>query len=586
MSNRRIQAFLIAFLAAAATAVYSIPLWARPSWQSPAKSQAAEAVGEEPVLPGAPASEEQKEEVRKAFQGAGGEPQQGAEKGEGEAFSLGLAEGGDPSAGVLQLSLDDCIERALANNQKIRAAGYGVSAAQGQLIEAKAIGWPVLEYQYRVAPVPTDVNNAFSDFFNGNTTLFNSIKLAIGVPLVTFGQLGSAVKMARGGVEAARIEQGKTKANVVYQVKQLYYGVQFAKEMIKLLHDAVDRLGDKIAGEEAWSGDDGGSGPGKAAKKNRGEPGMDPYDLLQLKGFKLDMERRLDEAKQNLDMAYEGLRIQLNLEPGADVELDDDNLRPVLATLNQEDAFVDAAMTLQPEVKLVDIGVETKRQQYRLEKFKLLPKLGFGFYMEFGRSLGPITGLKLTDDFNNPFNYSRAGIGLQLSGTLDFHGAAGRIKKARAEYYKATFERLIARRGLHLDIQKAYRGAKIAQENLRRAKKAEALARQAMFITKVNVDMGIGDAQRYGDALKYFLLARGIYFKSIYDYNLALADLEQRIGQAKYQDVVPTPSGEDYDAFNGDDDDEGYITLQEDTGNATAQKPKKPQTSKEPAPLP
>jgi outer membrane protein TolC len=463
------------------------------------------------------------------------------------AFSLGL-EGAPPPGGTLSLSLDDCIKRALARNTRLRAAGQEVEAAKGQLVEASATGWPVLEYTYRVAPVPTDVNDAFDKFFEGQTTMFNSIRLAIGVPLVTFGQLGSAKQMARGGLEAARINEGKARANVVYQVKQLYYGVQLAHDMIKLLNEAVEKIGNKVAQEEA----------------NADKPGLDPYDVLQLKGYRVEMERRLDEARQNLELAYEGLRIQLDLEPGTPIELDHDALEPVLATLTNETEFVDAGMTVQPEVKLLDIGVETKRLQYRLEKFKLLPKLGFGFFMEVGRTVGPISGLTLTDDYNNPFNYTRAGLGLQLQGTLDFHGAYGRIKKARAEYHKAMYDRMLARRALTLDIRKAFLEAKRAHANLSRAKKAESMARQMMFISKVNADLGIGDEQRYGDALKYVLLTRGLYFKAIFDYNLALADLEQRIGEAKYHEVVPTPDVESYDAFNGEIDDEGFITLEEE----------------------
>lgn len=462
----------------------------------------------------------------------------------GGQFDLSAAEPTDP--GVMTLSLQDCLRLALEQNMKIKAVGQEEVAARGQLTEAKAGFWPVIEYNYRVAPVPTDITNAFDSFFDGQVTLFNSFHVGIGVPLITFGQLHTAKKLAEGGVEAARINGEKARANVLYQVKQLYYGVLLGKETIKLLNEAVEKLGNRIVQEDAAE-----------------TPVMDPYELLQLKNFEVELEKRLEEAQQNVDLAYEGLRIQLNLEPGAAIELNTDSIKPELASLDQEQRFVDTGLTVQPDSRLLEIGVETKRRLYRLEKYKLFPKLGFGFFVDVGRAMGEIKGVVYKDDYNDPFNYTRAGLGLQLSGTLDIHGATGRIRKARAEYYKAMYEKLIARRAMALDIRKAYLEAKRAQENVKRAKKSQSLANQMMFFSKLNADIGIAEQSRYIDSLKLLLLTRGQYFRAVFDYNMALADLEQRVGE-RYAEVVPRPEMDEYEAFetNGDEG-EGFVTFEE-----------------------
>ncbi|MFA5812331.1 MAG: TolC family protein [bacterium] len=472
----------------------------------------------------------------------------------GDEFGLVLEKGAEaarPEVGAL--TLDDCIRLALARNARLKAAGQDVEAARGQLTEAKAAFWPVLEYQYRIAPVPNDVNDALNKFFDGEVTFFNSIRVGIGVPLMAFGQLHTAKKLAQGGLEAARTNEEKAHNNTIFQVKQLYYGIQMAKEMIKLLDEANGKMKDKIAGEEA-----------------KEQPTMNPYDLLQLKGYRYEIERRLEETKQNLLIAEEGFRIQLDLEPGAEIVFDTDNLKPVLASLDKEQEYVDTATAVQPEARLLDIGVATKKRLYQLEKYKLFPRFGFGFFVEVGRTAGAIAGVQNLDDYNNPFNYSRAGLGFQLSGTLDFHGAAGRIKRATAEYHKAVYDGMIARRALALDIRKAYLEAKRAKYNLTLAKKAQSVANQMMFITKINMDIGIGETEKYGDALKYVLLSRGLFFKSIFDYNMALADLEQRVGEARYAQLVPRPDVEDYEAFD-EEEEAGFITIDEE-GNSNVQK--------------
>lgn len=446
-------------------------------------------------------------------------------------------------AGGETFSLAKCIDLSLERNQKLKGSVYEVEAAQGQYTESKALFMPVLEYQWRIAPVPTDVNDAFNRFFDGQLTLFNGVHVAVGMPIGTFGQLQSAKHMAKNGVEAAKTNQVKAGETVRFQVKQLYYGVLFAKEMSRLLEDAVDKIGGRIASEEA-------------KEENR----LDPYDLLKLKATKVDLERRLAETEQNLELAYEGLRVNMDLEPGTPIVLDNQNLKPEIVSLSEEQEYVDAGLMNQPESKLVDIGVDTKRLQYRLEKFKLMPQAGFAFFADVGRTTGYVAGITATGDYNDPFNYTRAGIGVQLKGTLDFHGAYGRIKKARAEYYKATYDRLIAKRGLALELRKAYLNARRARDDVARARKADSISRQMAFMQKINQDMGIGDNQRYGDALMLMLLQRGYYFKSIYDYNIALADLAQKVTLAQYDKLTPIPEGrEEYEAFDTDDD-EGFET--------------------------
>lgn len=481
--------------------------------------------------------------------------------------------------GRVRLSLEDCLRLALTRNMRLRAAGEDIEAARSQRQEASAAFWPIIEYKYRMAPVPTDVDNAFNAFFDGQLTFFNSIHVGIGMPVTTFGQLLLAKRLADGGIEAAKIRRAQTESEVVYQVKQLFYGIQLAHETIGLLEDALKKIDKRIGAEkrkQAWgededwnNGDKVDAEQGKVGAEVEAEaledvdedlPGIDPYDMAQLKAFKLELEKRLDEARHNEELAYEGLAIQLDLEPGTSIALDRLSLSPDPARLDRVEEFVDASISGQHEANLLDIGVETRHKQYKLEKRKVLPSAGMGFFVDVGRTTGEIRGLQLTDDFNDPFNYTRAGFGFELKGTLDFHGSYARIKKAKAEYHKASYERMIARRAISADARKAYLEAKRAQENLRRARRAESLAKQMMFLSKVNADIGIGDNERYTDALKAVLLSRGIYYKSVFDYNVALASLERRIGPHRYREVVPSAPVV-FDDFQNGEGGEGFMTI-------------------------
>lgn len=452
---------------------------------------------------------------------------------------------GSPEVRIL--TLDDCIDMALDRNKRLTAAGYDIEAAKGDLMRSKAAFWPVMEYKYRMAPVPKDVDDAWNTFWRGDLTFFNSLHVGIGVPVMTFGRLHTAKRMAEGGVQAARLKLRSLQNETIHQVKKIYYGIQFANEMIKLLREAVNRLSKKIDED---------------AEHEIKE--MDPYNTLRLKIFKEELAGRVAEAEQNRELAYEAMRIQLDLESDTEINLDSTHLRPLLHVMDELKHYIEVAMEHQTESKLMDIGVATKQKQYKLEQLELLPKAGFGFFADIGRSVGFVRGLQSTDDFNDPFNYTRAGLGLQLSGTLDFHGAIAKIRKAKAEYYKASYERLIARRGLSLEMKKAYLEATRMREQVMRAKRVESMSQQMVFLSKMNVDMGIGDETEYAEAVKLVLMSRGQYFKTVLDFNLALAGLEGKIGHEKFKELTSIPDIPEYEVFSGDSDD-GYMLFEENS---------------------
>jgi len=278
-------------------------------------------------------------------------------------------------------------------------------------------------------------------------------------------------------------------------------------------------------------------------------PTHSPYDLLKIRVFRTDMEKRRNEVRDNRDLALEGLRIQMGLPEDVKFRLAVNLLKPQVVELASMEKYLEASMEHRPEVHLLDIGVSAKRLEYKLEKQKMGPKAGFGFFIDIGRVTSPIKNLAFQDDFNDPFDFSRAGLGVKLSGMLDFHGSAAKIKKAKAEYLKAVYERMIANKGLRLDAEKAFLTAQRRKEDVKRTRAAESMARQMMFLSKTNYEIGIGDEKDYTDALQLVLLSRGQYFEAVFNYNVALADLEQKVGEMYYDQLTRRPNIPDYEMF-------------------------------------
>ncbi len=414
----------------------------------------------------------------------------------------------------LRLTLEECIRMAMEHNAKLQATGYAIDAAKAQLKEATAHGWPVLEYEYRTAPVPNDVSDAMNSFFSGDITWFNKLKVGVGIPLYSFGKISLVKELAQIGVDVSRVQAFQEKNSLASKVKQLYYGILLAEEMGRLLREAHQQLTRELEKREG----------------EKGDVEYSPLDNLKMRVYQYELERRLAETRQKHILVLEGLRAQMGLAEGTVFTVFSNKLRPVETSLKKFDDYLAVAKENRPEEKLLNSALEARKNQFRLEKRKLFPDIGIGAFFEIGHTLNSISGLVATDDFSDPFNFTRAGFGLQVSGKIDFHGSSARIKKAKSEYYKLNLEQMIAREGLKLDVRSSYLDVKTAAANLRRAERAQKTARKLLFLTKSNREIGIGEQKDYVDALQMVLMTRGRYFESVFDYNSALAKLDEKVG--------------------------------------------------------
>src|SRR3989338_4724496 len=249
----------------------------------------------------------------------------------------------------LRLTLEDCIRISLEHNAKLQATDYGIDAARAQLREASVGGWPVVDYEYRTAPIPSDVSNAMDSFFSGDMAWWNKLKIGVGVPVYSFGKLSLAKEMAKSGVAASEIQAFQEKNSLVSKVRQLYYGVLLTEEVGRLLKEAHTRLEGEIKGREKDEGEE------VSEEASDDEP-KSPIDTLKMKVFLYDLEKRLAETRAKETLALDGLRVQMGLSSGTVFNVYSRKLRPVEASLKPFEDYLTAAMAKRPDVKLLATG--------------------------------------------------------------------------------------------------------------------------------------------------------------------------------------------------------------------------------------
>lgn len=418
---------------------------------------------------------------------------------------------GPGSGEVMRLSLKECVDRALTYNLDLQAADYSIETAKQKKAEASRIGYPIFDYEYSLAPVPKDVGRAMESFFEGDLSVLNRFKLGIGVPIHTFGKVKTGKELADTGIAAEREKKNVKKSDIVFKVKQLYYGILLAREARHLLKSAHNGV-DKEVNKREWEG------------------GHDPTELLKLKLFRAELEQKMEEGDKKEILAREALRVQLGLDATSRFDIANTKLRPIAFRMSSYEQYRRDALAQRNDLKLLDLGYQARERQVKLEKRLMGPNLAVGAFFEIGRAPG-VTGVTTTDDFSDPFNFTRAGVGLQLKGQLDFHTSLAKVRQAKSEMYKVEVQRELAQDGVELEVKEAFLGVRNARLAMGRAEEAGKLSRQLLFLTQSNYDIGLAEPKDLIEALSAFLTTRGLYFEAVFHFNVAVAKLELKTGE-------------------------------------------------------
>ena len=412
------------------------------------------------------------------------------------------------------VNINDCVQMAVLNNKEIRGTDFDIIAAKQKIKQARPWSSPMIEYEFLTAPAPRNVDQAVESFFSGDVTLFQKGKILVGWPVYTFGKLDIAGQLAQQGVNEKEQRKTEKTNDIVLKVKTAYYGILLAKDLRKILKNAVDHLEKEID---------------RRSKSEQGEE-SDPVELVRLKLYRFEVQSRLTQLEEKDYLAHHALRILLGLPRATEVEVADQSLEPVQIHLKDFDYYLALAQKFRPENQLLKIALKAKELEYRLQKREAAPNIGFGGLFEFGATTNSIEGLQLTDDFNDPFNYTRVGAGLRMDGKFHNKTYQAKTKEKQAEYFKVAMEKSVGEEGLELDLREAYLDVQQNGVNFKNAREAMQTARQFVFLTKSNMDVGLGDKKDYSDALQAYLLSQGRYLEAIMKFNLAVATLEQKIG--------------------------------------------------------
>jgi outer membrane protein len=433
------------------------------------------------------------------------------------------------TAEVPVLGLNQMIQMALEKSPEMKEAEQDIAAAQSELAQAKAGQWAQFDLFAVTGPaqnadIPTVLSqSAGGGKYVGQITnndknglgIFGSLDFVMIQPLFTFGKISFRQDAASYGVDAQRAAKDKKHAQVVLNIKELYYGVIVAKQGVGAADDANQFIKDARQRIQRLL--------------DLGSPNVSDVDLYRLETFESDVMQFKAKAEAGARVAYLALKKNIGLKDDQEFELDLKELPKDTRELDRQDEYMERALANRPELQELKKGIEARKALVDAARADLYPSLFFGAVGSLagapGRERMPISY------YHDDFNHNEAGFFLGANWHFDFGIGAGKVNKAKAEHQKLLHTKEYAERNIPLEVAKYYQDATECQKSFKAFEKGMIAARKWIVSAFANFDIGTGAAKDMFDAIDRYGKNRGDYLVSLYNYHVALAKLAYAAGE-------------------------------------------------------
>jgi len=414
------------------------------------------------------------------------------------------------------LDLPGAINYAIAHNRTLQIASYDEQSAQYKIDEANAGFLPKLSFkgsysQFGNIPVSTIQFDPTSPPITLQTQpdKVSSLGLSIAQPLYTGGLITNSYRLSRLGRDMAKDKVQSTRTDLVRQVKEAYYGILLARELIDVSEESISVAEAHLKVAQA-----------------RYDVGLaSSYDVLRGEVQVANLRPALINMQNALDTSREALGLLLGLDANQTVDAKGElALEPFGTAL--EDCLT-KALANRPELTMLRRNEEIAERSIAIARAGLYPKL----YLAGGYT-HQLNDYSLGVSFS-PAEWSDIWQGtLSLSWDLfDSWAASSRIKQAQVAKDQARSNREQLEQVIRFEVENSWRSLKAAEESVKSQGKNVENAREGMRIAEARYREGLMQSVDVMDAELALNSAQTNYYQSIYSYEVALARLLKAMGE-------------------------------------------------------
>ena len=270
--------------------------------------------------------------------------------------------------GPLRLSLEDAQQMAVERNRTLENASIDVKIAQANRWQAIASMLP----QVNASGNYNDMFGYRMDFGGMSIALPSSASMGVTASVALSGAQVLNAAMSKITKQMSDITALQTEQTVASQVKTLYYSALVADQTLDLLRSNLKEV-ERLYNFSQQSVDVGAS---------------EQVSADQLMVQVASARTAIKNAETSLEMIYNSLRLQLDLEPEVDIVLTDslEKLLDVdagLAMMNQQ-----FNLDNNYNYQLLKKNVELARQQVALNKWSLAPTVSLAYQYSAKHNFG------------------------------------------------------------------------------------------------------------------------------------------------------------------------------------------------------
>ena len=412
------------------------------------------------------------------------------------------------------LTLDQCLNLAYQNSAILKASEKSVELAQIQVRTAGGGFWPTINYSV------TGSNYSDKTQTNGySNSGFNEI-FSISQKLYTGGLTTSRYKIAKLNLDNALEEQRKAKQQVTYNVKQAYYQVWLAKQMLEVTKSSFKNAERRFQQQKAFYD------VGNASK----------VELLQAQVQWESLKPQVINAQNMMDAAVMNLSIFLGIERNRSFMVTVDLTKLQLPEnennslgISMEDSFKN-----RPDLRQMKNTVEISKINTKMAHAGYKPILALT-----GSFMGNNTFERVPlmsppyppNSFSEPWmkNFT---LSLNLAGVV-FDGLAtqSRIAEAKKNEELIAIRESSLRDQARVEIELAIQNLNANLASARASQATINLAKESLRLIQAKYDAGMATTMDITDAQLKLDQALNGYYSGLASYLTALAKLDLVTGK-------------------------------------------------------
>ena len=424
------------------------------------------------------------------------------------------------------LNLKQLTVMALQYSHEVKATKSEVTLAQEKKNEAHGYRWPQFDAVALGGVVPNAQRGEVRQVGKNKTlyypdpagsihgmNVFGNLTFTLMQPLYTFGKIAYREEAAAKNIVVKKSGVDLKKGEVMLQVAQAYYGLILANQGKDAVADARTYLRD--ARERVT----------RLLRVN--SPNVKESDQYRLAMYEGGVEKFAAQADEGSKVAYQALKALIGYNPSQDFQVPQDLPAPT-APAGGLDHYIRLALEQRPEFTQLKSGLAARQLLVDAAKADRYPSF---FFAVLGQVAGAPGREHNPDPYvNDFFNGVGAMPAVGAQWHFDFGILKAKIGQARAELDQLRHTEKHALMGIPVEVAKDY--GKV-QENYKGAlgmEKAYINARRWMVTAFSSFDMGLGKMEDIFQAFERFGAFRGDYLTALYDYNLAVAQLDKSSG--------------------------------------------------------